>query len=115
MASPEGASRDTPTTRSRDQVDLRIFAATGSDDRHQFRFIVAPEDGVQLEDLRSFTRTLMARVERDLGTRLEWVAVDHWDTDNPHTHVVLRGKDNGGKDLIIARSYITHGMRHARL
>ena len=95
----------------RDQVDLQSFAATGSGDRHQFRFIVAPEDGVQLEDLRSFTRTLLARVERDLGTRLEWVAVDHWDTDNPHTHVVVRGKDEGGHDLIIARSYITHGMR----
>ena len=95
-----------------DQVDLPSFAATGSGDRHQFRFIVAPEDGVQLEDLRDFTRTLMAQVERDLGTRLEWVAVDHWDTDNPHTHVVLRGKDDRGKDLIIARSYITHGMRH---
>ena len=66
---------------------------------------------MQLEDLRSFTRTLVARVERDLGTRLEWVAVDHWDTDNPHTHVVVRGKDQGGHDLIIARSYITHGMR----
>src|SRR5208282_5209313 len=94
-----------------DQVDLQSFAATGSGDRHQFRFIVAPEDGVQLEDLRSFTRTLVARVERDLGTRLEWVAVDHWDTDNPHTHVVVRGKDQGRHDLIIARSYITHGMR----
>ena len=94
-----------------DQVDLQSFAATGSGDRHQFRFIVAPEDGVQLEDLRSFTRTLMARVERDLGTRLEWVAVDHWDTDNPHTHVVVRGKDQGGHDLLIARSYISHGMR----
>ena len=95
-----------------DQVDLQSFAATGSGDRHQFRFIVAPEDGVQLEDLRDFTRTLMAQVERDLGTRLEWVAVDHWDTDNPHTHVVFRGKDERGKDLIIARSYISHGMRH---
>ena len=62
-----------------DQVDLPSFAAKGAGDRHQFRLIVAPEDGVQLEDLRDFTRTLMAQVERDLGTRLEWVAVDHWD------------------------------------
>ena len=95
-----------------DQVDLPSFAARGAGDRHQFRLIVAPEDGVQLEDLRDFTRTLMAQVERDLGTRLEWVAVDHWDTDNPHTHVLLRGKDDRGKDLIIARSYIAHGMRY---
>jgi len=53
-----------------------------------------------------------ARMEADLGTRLDWVAVDHWNTDNPHTHVVLRGKDETGKDLIISRDYIAEGMRH---
>ena len=47
-----------------------------------------------------------------LGTRLDWVAVDHWNTDNPHTHVVLRGKDDTGKDLVISRDYIAEGMRH---
>ncbi len=45
-------------------------------------------------DLRTYTRHLMQRMEADLGTRLDWVAVDHWNTDNPHTHVVLRGKDD---------------------
>jgi type IV secretory pathway VirD2 relaxase len=53
----------------------------------------------------------MQRMEADLGTRLDWVAVDHWNTDNPHTHVVLRGKDDTGKDLIISQQYITRGMR----
>lgn len=53
----------------------------------------------------------MAQMEGDLGTRLEWVAVDHWDTGHPHSHVVLRGKAQKGQDLIIAREYITHGMR----
>ncbi|GAB7536397.1 hypothetical protein BGC_26150 [Burkholderia sp. 3C] len=53
----------------------------------------------------------MARMKADLGTRLEWGAVDHGNTDNPHTHVVLRGKDNTGKDLIISRDYIAEGMR----
>jgi hypothetical protein len=94
-----------------DTADWREFAAAGRDDRHQFRIILAPEDGVELADLRTFTRHLMQDVERDLGTRLNWVAVDHWDTDNPHTHLVLRGKDETGRDLIIARDYITDGMR----
>lgn len=53
----------------------------------------------------------MRRTERDLGTRLEWVAVDHWDTDNPHSHVVVRGKDEKGENLVIGREYISHGMR----
>jgi type IV secretory pathway VirD2 relaxase len=94
-----------------DAADRQEFAAAGREDRHQFRFIVAPEDGAELADLRDFTRELMATMERDLGTKLEWIAVDHWDTDNPHTHVVLRGKDDRGKDLIIARPYLTDGMR----
>ncbi|MDN7842453.1 relaxase/mobilization nuclease and DUF3363 domain-containing protein [Burkholderia multivorans] len=97
-----------PTT---DDADLEAFKERGADDRHQFRFIVSPEDAEQLDDLRTYTRHLMARMEADLGTRLEWVAVDHWNTDNPHTHVVLRGKDDTGKDLIISRDYIAEGMR----
>jgi type IV secretory pathway VirD2 relaxase len=94
-----------------DAADLKEFEANGREDRHQFRFIVSAEDAVQLEDLRDFTRDLMKHMEADLGTRLDWVAVDHWNTDNPHTHVVLRGKDETGRDLVIARDYIAHGMR----
>ncbi|MBS0292397.1 MAG: relaxase/mobilization nuclease and DUF3363 domain-containing protein, partial [Proteobacteria bacterium] len=83
-----------------------------ADDRHHFRFIVSPEDGAELEDLRTYTRHLMNRMEADLGTGLEWVAVDHWNTDNPHTHIVVRGRDDTGKDLIIAGDYIADGFRH---
>lgn len=98
-----------PTT---DAADTAAFEERGREDRHQFRFIVSPEDAEQLDDLRTYTRHLMARMEADLGTRLDWIAVDHWNTDNPHTHVVLRGKDDTGKDLIISRDYIAEGMRH---
>ena len=94
-----------------DDADLAAFEERGREDRHQFRFIVSPEDAEQLDDLRTYTRHLMSRMEADLGTRLDWVAVNHWNTDNPHTHVVLRGKDDTGKDLIISRDYIAHGMR----
>ncbi|WP_369051376.1 DUF3363 domain-containing protein [Burkholderia gladioli] len=97
-----------PTT---DDADLEAFKERGESDRHQFRFIASPEDAEQIDDLRTYTRHLMAHMEADLGTRLEWVAVDHWNTDNPHTHVVLRGKDDTGKDLIISRDYIAEGMR----
>src|ERR1700722_16091119 len=94
-----------------DQADADDFDARCKNDRHQFRFIVSPEDANDLEDLKSYTRDLMSQMERDLGTKLEWVAVDHWDTDDPHTHILLRGKDESGQDLIIARDYIAHGMR----
>lgn len=94
-----------------DNADLVAFEERGREDRHQFRFIVSPEDAEQLDDLRSYTRHLMSRMETDLGTNLDWVAVNHWNTDNPHTHIVLRGKDDTGKDLIISRDYIAQGMR----
>ena len=86
---------------STDEVDPDAFELRGRDDRHQFRFIVSPEDSGELGDLRRYTRHLMQRMEADLGTSLDWVAVDHRNTDNPHTHIVLRGKDDSGRDLII--------------
>ncbi|MDP2141391.1 MAG: relaxase/mobilization nuclease and DUF3363 domain-containing protein [Gammaproteobacteria bacterium] len=111
----EGVGRDGEPgqaySTTSDHAGLSAFEERGREDRHQFRFIVSPEDAAELEGLRRYTRDLMTRMEADLGTRLEWVAVDHWNTDNPHTHVVLRGKDDTGKDLIVSQDYITRGMR----
>jgi type IV secretory pathway VirD2 relaxase len=94
-----------------DEADANAFEERVRDDRHQFRLIVSPEDANEFEDLKAVTRDLMAQMERDLGTKLDWVAVDHFDTDNPHTHLLLRGKDENGRDLIISPAYISHGMR----
>ncbi len=79
-------------------------------EKHQFRIIVSPEDAGEL-DLTAYVRTLMARVERDLGRRLEWAAVNHFDTDHPHAHLVVRGVDREGRELRFDRSYISHGLR----
>ncbi|HGM4255603.1 TPA: DUF3363 domain-containing protein [Pseudomonas aeruginosa] len=112
----DGAGRDGEPGRAygpqADEADLDAFKERCADDRHHFRFIVSPEDGAELDDLRTYTRHLVNRMEADLGTRLDWVAVDHWNTDNPHTHLIVRGRDNTGKDLIIAGDYIAHGFRH---
>jgi hypothetical protein len=56
-------------------------------------------------------RRLMAQAEKDLATRLDWLAVDHFNTGHPHSHILVRGKDDHGQDLIIAREYITKGLR----
>jgi type IV secretory pathway VirD2 relaxase len=81
-------------------------------DRHQFRIIVSPEDAAQMEALKPFVRDLMSRMERDLDTELDWVAVDHYNTGHPHSHVIIRGQDDLGKDLIMTRDYVSHGIRH---
>jgi type IV secretory pathway VirD2 relaxase len=97
--------------RQSDAADGDAFAERCEDDRHHFRFIVSPEDAAQMADLRAFTRELMDDVARDLGTELDWVAVDHWNTDNPHVHVLLRGRASDGSDLVIDRDYVREGMR----
>jgi type IV secretory pathway VirD2 relaxase len=94
------------------EADGKAFIERGRDDRHQFRFIVAPEDAADMADMRSFTRDLMKQVERDLDTRLDWIAVDHHNTGHPHTHVIVRGVLEDGRILNIAGDYIAHGVRH---
>jgi len=94
-----------------DKIDRSAWLEQAKADRHQLRFIVSAEDGADYDDLKPLTRRLMARMEEDLGTRLDWVAVDHHNTGHPHTHIIVRGKDERGNDLIIARDYISHGLR----
>lgn len=111
----DGITRDGSEARMFDArseaVDERAFAEKCEEDRHHFRFIISPEDAAEMTDLRAFTRELMTDAERDLGTRLDWVAVDHWNTDNPHVHVLVRGRADDGQDLVISRDYISRGFR----
>jgi type IV secretory pathway VirD2 relaxase len=111
----EGVTRDgTPThmfDAESDRADDRAFAERCKDDRHHFRIIVSPEDAAELTDLREYTRDLVRQMEADLGTRLEWVGVDHWNTDNPHVHLLVCGVTDQGADLVMARDYISHGLR----
>ncbi len=111
----EGVTRNGEPARMFDaasnQTDEAGFEARGRGDRHHFRFIVSPEDAADMVDLRAFARDLMRQMEADLSTRLEWIAVDHWNTDNPHIHVLVRGVDETGADLVISRDYISRGLR----
>jgi type IV secretory pathway VirD2 relaxase len=111
----EGVTRDGENARmfdaTSDDTDTKAFAERCEDDRHHFQFTISPEDAPKMADLRTFTRELMREAERDLGTKLDWVAVDHWNTDNPHIHVLVRGRLDHGKDLVISRDYISRGFR----
>ena len=111
----EGVTRDRTRAQMFDATseiaDVRAFAERCANDRHHFRFIVSPENAGEMEDLRTFTRELMTDAERDLGTRLDWVAVDHWNTDNPHIHALVRGRADNGQDLVISRDYMSRGFR----
>jgi type IV secretory pathway VirD2 relaxase len=111
----EGVTRDGENAKlfgpGEEEMDAREFAERCEDDRHHFRFIVSPDDALEMGDLRSFTRDLMRQAEKDLGTKIDWVGVDHWNTEHPHIHVIARGRADDGEDLVIARDYIKEGMR----
>ena len=111
----EGVTRDGEKARlfgpDVEAADAGAFAERCADDRHHFRFIVSPEDAADLADLKGYARELMGQMEKDLGSRLDWVGVDHWNTDNPHVHIILRGRADDGQDLVISRDYIKEGMR----
>jgi type IV secretory pathway VirD2 relaxase len=112
----DGVTRDGEKGRAYSELendaDGRAFIERGREDRQQFRFIVAPEDAGEMGDLRGFTRDLMRQMEKDLDTRLDWIAVDHHNTCHPHTHMIVRGVTGDGKILNIAGDYIAHGVRH---
>lgn len=91
--------------------DLDRWAGQTAQDRHHFRLIISPENARQLE-LRTFTLELVGKMEKDLGTRLDFVAVNHYNTDNPHVHLTLRGLDERGRNLVIGRDYIASGVRN---
>jgi type IV secretory pathway VirD2 relaxase len=111
----DGVTRDGAAGRlfdaAGDEADGKTFAERCKDDRHHFRFIVSPDDAGELANLRTFTRELMEQASRDLNTRLDWVAIDHWNTEQPHVHILVRGRDDSGQDLVISRDYISTGFR----
>jgi len=111
----DGTSRDGERgqlySATEDCADGAAFLDRGKEDRHQFRFIVSPEDGADLSDLSAHTRDLMRQVEADLGTKLDWVAVNHHNTGHPHVHVIVRGKDDLGENLVINGDYLANGIR----
>lgn len=102
----------TPSENGSRQKDaVKAFAESCKPDRHHFRIIISPEDARQLQDLTAYTRDLVTRMEQDLGTQLDWFATNHYDTGQPHTHLILRGKDEHGHDLVIPKKYISYGLR----
>ncbi|WP_027161909.1 VirD2 family relaxase/mobilization nuclease [Mesorhizobium sp. WSM1293] len=94
-----------------DEADHDAFSDRCKDDRHHFRFIVSPDDAQELGGLKSFARGLMVDMERDLGTKLDWIGIDHWNTEHPHVHILVRGVADDGENLVISRDYIRQGMR----
>jgi hypothetical protein len=91
-------------------IAARLDQWQSASDERMWKIIVSPEFGDKI-DLTQLTRDLMKRITRDLDTHLEWVAVSHFNTDNPHVHIALRGVRENGKSFRLERDYVKHGIR----
>ena len=69
---------------AQDKVDGRSVTREWEEDRHHFRLILSPEKGYEIADMGAYVRDVMQRIERDVGTKLDWIAIEHHNTDNPH-------------------------------
>jgi hypothetical protein len=60
----------------------------------------------------AYVLDVMERLAGDLREpKMAWVAINHHDTDQPHAHVLIRGKRANGRDLVIPRKVISYGIR----
>ena len=94
-----------------ESVDLvTIVREWEGGDELLWSFIISPEDAGRI-DLRRHVRELVVGMERDLGTTLEWVAIDHHNTDDEHVHLLVRGIRSDGRVLALDREYVRRGIR----
>ena len=94
----------------RDAVDVADLPQKWRGDRHHWRLIVSPQDAEQL-DLTAFARGYARRLEECLKTPLEWAAVVHVNTTHPHVHLLVRGRRDDGRDLVLTRRFVAAGLR----
>ena len=91
-------------------IAARLLQWQEGRDPRLWKLIISPEFGDRL-DLQRLTRDMMGRMQADLGTSLEWVAVAHFNTEHSHVHVALRGLDTNGESFKLDREYVKNGLR----
>ncbi len=111
-ASQKGDSRGVGFNNGEESVDIaeRLEKWQKAGDELLWKLILSPEFGDRV-DLERLCQETLSRMERDLGTSLEWVAVAHYNTEHPHIHVALRGVGADGRPLRLSPDYIKHGIR----
>ena len=110
----ERQSLDPSRAEEREQLKREMNASwenKWAGDRHHFRVIVSPANGRQMDMVRHI-RDLMTEMGKDQGTRLEWKAVIHRDTEHVHAQIIVRAKRDDGRTLYLDRKYVGEGLRH---
>jgi len=112
-ATHEGDPRAVGFNAAEESIDIaaRLEGWQKTNDERLWKLIVSPEFGDRV-DLKRLTRDLISQMEIDLGTRLEWVAAAHFNTEHPHIHLALRGVGTEGRPLRLSRDFVREGIRH---
>ncbi len=93
-------------------IAARLEEWQSARDQRLWKLIVSPEFG-ERADLERLARDMMARMERDLGSELQWVAVAHHNTEaSPRSHRAAGAVHEDGSALRLNRDYIKHGIRN---
>jgi hypothetical protein len=99
---------------NQEQEDISMSQALGQwqrdGDPRLYTIIISPEHGDEMS-LQTFTRQLMEQVDRDLGTKTQWMAIDHHNTKTPHVHLTIRSRDAQGQRIWMDSSYLWGGIR----
>ncbi len=96
-AMSERETRDSRRIFSGDEDQVRRRDAVQDIMAHEHRgvayhkIILSPGQDEPITDWREWTRAIMVDLQERQGRQLHWYAVQHDNTDNPHTHVVLAG------------------------
>ena len=104
---------DAPGFNSREEQQdpaAALDAWQGAGDPRIWKLIISPEFGERV-DLIRLTREVIASAEKALKTKLEWVAVAHYNTEHPHVHVALRGRRQDGTPLLLPREFVRSRLR----
>jgi hypothetical protein len=78
------------------------------DDLH-FKFIISPES--PRVDTKALVKTLMKRMEAATGYQFRWLSAVHTNTNHPHAHILINGKDRAGKEVHFDKIMIMQTMR----
>lgn len=61
------------------------------------KLLLAPE--VNPDNIQAYATAIMKELSNEKGLNLDWRAVVHENTDNHHVHVVVKGRDLGGRQV----------------
>jgi hypothetical protein len=80
-------------------------------DKRLFKIILSPEDANV--DFQRTAAEMVARIEQHTGMPVEWGGVVHRNTDHPHAHIIVRGRQPSGEPLKLPPALIRRGLREA--